>query len=181
MRKFHIFFNLSQNLTSHCFLYFCVFTCFYKFLHDMIINFFFVDLQRRTERTKLFISLWIEYGAVRYSLSCIRFKFLLFYLLKLIGTMKKVSSFRLQSGYFCPIRKYIVYPELTTLFRFWIVGLLIVARLVLVVKLDVLMIFLGPFRDILTTNHRIHEGKETIWSTKKGMVLYFNCFQNGKI
>ena len=36
----------------------------------------------------------------------------------------------------------VVYPEFTTLFRFRIVGLLIVARLVLVVKLDVLMIFL---------------------------------------
>ena len=70
----------------------------------------------------------------------------------------------------------VVYPELTTLFRFRIVGLLIVARLVLVVKLDVLMIFLGPFRDILTTNHRIHEGKESIGSRRKRNGFIYQLF-----
>ena len=45
MRQFHILFN-SAKLDIGLFVDFCVFTCFYHFLHDVIIKSFCVDAEQ---------------------------------------------------------------------------------------------------------------------------------------
>ena len=49
MRQFHIFFNLIQKLDIGLLEDFCVFTCFYQVLHDVIIKLFGI-LQIKTNQ-----------------------------------------------------------------------------------------------------------------------------------
>ena len=57
------FIELTHNLTS-VFVDLAEFTCFYQFLHDVIIKLFC-----RSKQNKFWLN-WIMFGAVSYSLSC---------------------------------------------------------------------------------------------------------------
>ena len=79
-----IFSSIKPKLDMGLFVDFCVFTCFYQFLHDVLIKLFCFDLQNNFMSTSCknqliyknqqsircqVLAYWIKYGAVSYSLS----------------------------------------------------------------------------------------------------------------
>jgi hypothetical protein len=84
-----IFSSIKPILDMGLFVDFCVFTCFYQFLHDVLIKLFCFGMQNnfvstscknpvktgkyteinKQSNVKFWLN-WIKYGAVSYSLSC---------------------------------------------------------------------------------------------------------------
>ena len=61
---------IKPKLDMGLFVDFCVFTCFYQFLHDVLIKLFCLDLQNNKQSHVKFWLNWRKYRTVSYSFSC---------------------------------------------------------------------------------------------------------------